>query len=229
LISIEPVDWQDLLILRSQLVSELNQPWIVGWGIHPWFVHKYRDTWPSYLATMESQLQLDRQLAIGEIGLDFDKRTPADKALQIAVFTAQLELAQAYQRPVSIHLRRCFPEAEKILCAFTTLKGFLHGFSGGVDWAKRLLSCADFLIGINGVVCREHAPRYHQLVQSLSLEYLALETDGPFGSLPGTQQFECRDLDRVGHCVALLTGRPIDELSYQTRTNCMRILSHVVY
>ena len=59
-------------------------------GYHP---HESKDTIPNYLNELESLLQHEKVVALGEIGLDFFYNH-SDKKTQIKIFEEQLELAK---------------------------------------------------------------------------------------------------------------------------------------
>ena len=79
-------------------------------GIHPW--HIVGDRINADLAIIESKLELENCLAIGECGLDRRIEIPFD--LQINVFERQLILAEKYKKPVIIHCVAAFQEVIEI-------------------------------------------------------------------------------------------------------------------
>ena len=75
-------------------------------GIHPW--HIVEDRIDSDLEIIESKLEDEKCLAVGECGLD--KRIEIPMALQQMVFEKQLALAEKYKKPVVIHCVAAFQE-----------------------------------------------------------------------------------------------------------------------
>lgn len=94
-------------------------------GVHPWFLHELtQEDWeqpggdtsssfPRWVSEIESLLQTDTSIAVGEIGLDnFHFNDPVTKELstalkiQMLAMEYQLDLATHYQRPVSVHCVR---------------------------------------------------------------------------------------------------------------------------
>ena len=204
----EPDDWY--------AVFELRHPRVIrGLGLHPWRVHLFEQSWQALLEELENNLRTDPTLVIGEIGLDFDPRTPASRSLQIEVFRAQLELALTYDRPCSIHVRKAFDTLYSLLKPFTSLRGALHGFGGGLGQARRFVALG-WKIGVNGIVCRPNARRYHEMIRGLGLAHLLLETDGPFVALPGASGFRCGDIATVGREVAALLQLPPQTVAERT-------------
>lgn len=101
-------------------------------GVHPWFLHELtKEDWqtqprlssddapnseslsPRWVSELESLLQADPSIVVGEIGLDnFHFNDPVTKELstdmetQMLAMEYQLNLAIQYQRPVSVHCVR---------------------------------------------------------------------------------------------------------------------------
>ena len=111
-------------------------------GIHPWYLDaNFLD---EDLAIIESKLQLENCLAIGECGLD--KRIAVPFALQQQVFEAQLHLAQQVQKPVIIHCVAAFQELISIVSAQQiTVPIIIHGFSKNEQLAQQLLQQGYYL------------------------------------------------------------------------------------
>lgn len=146
-------------------------------GLHPWFIK------PDY---KQQILELDAFLkryhddlsAIGEIGLDKGKGR-VEMAWQEGVFEHQLNLAETYQLPVSIHCTKAFNSMLGHLRSSKVL-GVMHGFSGGAQMAEQFVEAGQ-LIGVNSVLLNDNARRYHEMVQAIGLKSLVLESDAPFG------------------------------------------------
>ncbi len=151
-------------------------------GVHPWHVHTVPDDWREKLRTYVSHMDC----GVGEIGLDSiypQKHSyAADLERQVVLFREQLALALEHDKPVAIHCvkawDRLFEELEhartdKKMSAF---RGLVHYFSGSYEVAKRLISYG-FYISFRPV---EH-PAQEELVRSIPLEHLLLESDEPGG------------------------------------------------
>ena len=212
----------------TQSIIPSDWPILFGWmaryphvkaaiGLHPWFLHLYADRLEIVMEKMASTLARSVSAGVGEIGLDFVSTVNSAPALQQAAFEHQLELAQSFGRPCSIHLRQAFPQAYAILKTHDMRRSpvFLHGFSGGPAWAEKFaaLGC---VIGVNGVVLRDNARRYHELVRQLPLSALALETDGPYVRMPGRASFDCHVvMDAIAARIARLRRMDREEVLAQ--------------
>lgn len=111
-------------------------------GIHPWYI--VEDSINNDLQIIESKLQYQNCIAIGECGLD--KRIEVSIALQQMVFEKQLVLAQKYQKPVIIHCVGAFQEVIAIKKKMNiTVPMIIHGFSKNFDLANQLIKNGFYL------------------------------------------------------------------------------------
>lgn len=104
-------------------------------GIHPWYCHSF-DSHQDELAQMDFLLQENLSIHVGEIGLDFHRNIP--RVDQVKLFEAQLNLAQKWDRQVSIHLVKSYSETQKILKKYPKVKGLIHGYSGSINWMNQM-------------------------------------------------------------------------------------------
>jgi len=143
----------------------------------------------------ESDLGLLRQLAgnskvvaIGEIGLDFYRKT-SPRQRQLEVFRQQLDLAAELGLPVVIHCRNAHEEVLDIIApwvksishsdGYSHGLGVIHCFSGNVTLAWRYIELG-FLISIPGSITYPSARDKIEVVRELPLDKLLVETDSPF-------------------------------------------------
>lgn len=148
-------------------------------GLHPFYIEQHHR---QHLDDLENILQQHDCVAIGEIGLDtFLKQHKQPEVLQKQkqFFSAQLELAQQYQKPVLLHIRKSHADVLAILKQHRfEAGGIAHAFSGGVEEAKSLIKLG-FKIGITGQITNPNAKKLHQVVQAIGAEHLVIETDCP--------------------------------------------------
>lgn len=191
-------------------------------GIHPWFVTTDYESDLYYLSELLSQNSIN---AIGEIGLDFLPQYSANKLLQVDCFIQQLELAQQYSLPLSLHCSKAHNEMLAQL-KHASLTGVMHGFSSSVQMAHQYIDIG-FKLGVNGVVCRSNARRYHELVKSVGLENIVLETDYPNINLPGLVKPHLADITTVSKSVADLLDVSVADVIEQTDYNAQQIFNRV--
>ncbi|MCO8043117.1 TatD family hydrolase [Acinetobacter bohemicus] len=148
-------------------------------GLHPFYIEQHQS---SHLADLEALLSTEDCVAIGEIGLDtFLKQHKQDAIFQKQqhFFVAQLELAQQFDKPVLLHIRKSHAETLAILKRQQfRLGGIAHAFSGGIEEAKAFIKLG-FKIGVTGQITNPNAKKLHAVVQEIGPEHLVLETDCP--------------------------------------------------
>lgn len=175
----------DFTTAQAALVLAAQYPWLrVAVGIHPESLIEvgastqtlFGGDWRAELAAMEPLYSDPRVIAVGECGLDY--HWPVPKDAQLALFEAQLVLANAKKLPVLIHDREAHADTYALLRQYKP-KGIVHCYSGSVDDAI-WLTAQGLYIGVGGVVTFSSARKLCEVVQSLPLECLVLETDCPY-------------------------------------------------
>ena len=148
-------------------------------GLHPFYIEQHET---EHIDQLERILQQQHCVAIGEIGLDTFltvHKQPNLFAKQQAFFAAQIELAQHYQKPILLHIRKSHAAVLAQLKQHKfNLGGIAHAFSGGVEEAKALIKLG-FKIGVTGQVTNPNAKKLHQVIQAVGAEHLVIETDCP--------------------------------------------------
>lgn len=148
-------------------------------GLHPYFLADHR---PDDLAALRHQLEQHRQhpklCALGEIGLDW-QLAGLDRPQQQFYFEEQLKLAQAFDLPVILHVRKAHAEVIATLKRIPIPRGgIIHAFNGSFEQALEYRKLG-FLLGIGGAYSWPNAHKLRSLLPRLPLEQLVLETDSP--------------------------------------------------
>lgn len=119
-------------------------------------------------------------VAVGEIGLD---RHYKDYNLQRQkdAFKAQLELALQYDKAVIIHTRQAADETLTILQEYTNdiHRGVIHCFSEDLSFAQTAISF-NYALGIGGTITYPKNNVLRDVVTTIPLQHIILETDTPF-------------------------------------------------
>lgn len=123
-------------------------------------------------------------VAIGEAGLDYHiSRKEQRRIKQKIWFLFQINLADKLGLPLILHIRMADEDAIKIL---RRNKRKLHGgvchcFGGGPDVA-RVYTGLGFCLGIGGTLLMrdEVSAPLQETVKEIPIEYILLETDGPY-------------------------------------------------
>jgi len=172
--------FQDLIQTHHALNQLKNAPRShLAPGLHPFYIEQHDLT---HLNALEQILQTEQCIAVGEIGLDtFLKQHKQPEILdkQKAFFSAQIELAQQFDLPILLHIRKSHADVLTMLKQHQFQNGGIaHAFSGGVEEAKALIKLG-FKIGVTGQITQPNAKKLHAVVQAVGAEHLVLETDCP--------------------------------------------------
>lgn len=183
LIGLTQTRWHDLLKTHQQMQdwqSDYNVPTsYLAPGLHPIYINQHQE---QHLLDLEVFLKQHTSIAIGEIGLDrflMEHKSSDIQQKQQHFFQAQIELAQQFNLPILLHIRKAHAEVLKLLKSQKFKQGGIaHAFSGGIEEAKAFIQLG-FKLGITGQVTNPNAKKLHQVVQSVGAEHLVIETDCP--------------------------------------------------
>lgn len=131
-----------------------------------------------YLDTLREAAQHPCVKAIGEIGLDYHYEG-YDKPAQIRILREQLALAKKLNLPVILHCRDATADMLAVLREFAPLEGVMHCFAGSAETAQEVLQMGLYL-GLNGVITFKNARKPLEVIRSVPIERLLLETDCPY-------------------------------------------------
>ena len=153
-----------------------------AYGIHPLYVDQSQ---PEDLLRLREYLMVHKPVAVGEIGLDFFVEG-FDQTRQEYFFAEQLKLAQEFDLPVLLHVRRAQDTVLKHLRKFygrsgpsTSLRaGIAHAFNGSRQQADEFIKLG-FKLGFGGAMTYPRALRIRELAATLPLDSIVLETDAP--------------------------------------------------
>lgn len=147
-------------------------------GVHP---HDATSLNEDALNIIKERSAHPKMVAVGEIGLDFYyDNCPRD--IQQSVFEKQLQLACDLNKPVVIHSREAEEETIATLSKFSKRlkrKGVIHSFTSKQNLADFAIN-NDFYIGLNGIITFKSAKDLRDIVKTIPLERILLETDAPF-------------------------------------------------
>jgi TatD DNase family protein len=213
--STSPLDWLTQIELSQRFKNVY-----CALGIHPWYVQNID---LSCLTRLEKLFMTEAVIALGEVGLDFTHPYKENRALQVEVLVEQLALARRFDKPVSLHVRKAHNEMLGILSNIS-VKGVVHGLGASKELAQSYIDLG-FKIGINGVLKRENARRYHELVRYFGLNYLVLETDFPHVKIASSEVSLLSDIILVAEKVASLLNTPVEKVLEKTTLNVQKIFN----
>ena len=186
-----------------------------AFGFHPWALGNLE---PNQL---ESTLEFIEEkagdiVAIGEIGLDYDKRVVkvAPKELQKEALKRLLTLARKHKKPAIIHSRYAWKDSLEMVKEAGIEKAVFHWFTGFSSVLKDILEAGFF---ISATPATEYHEEHRRAIKETPLGKLLLETDCPvtYGR-EAKYRSEPADLLRSLRAVAALKG--IDEITVAEQT-----------
>lgn len=191
-------------------------------GVHPHQAHQFAEDPAAAASAVRAQTAATAGArAVGEIGLDYHyDYSPRD--VQNAVFRSQLRLARELDRPVVIHTREA--DADTIAALHeeggSAIRGVLHCFTGTQELAAAALDLG-FYISVAGIVTFPKAEALRQVVRSIPIDRLLVETDSPFlAPVPFRgKRNEPAYVSRVVAAVADVHGMDAAEVARRTTAN----------
>ena len=186
------------------------------YGIHPQSpLLKNKSLIEEELSYMENLIIDKKIIAIGECGFDFftpEFRSTA--AEQETVFNEQLFLAQKYNLPLVLHLRKSI---EKIFTYSRQLKKIpavvFHSFPGTFREAQSLTNHGINAFFSFGKPILNGKKASIDCVQNLPLQNLLFETDAPYQTLKGETETSPTDIKKVYRKACELRKINLEELS----------------
>ena len=189
-------------------------------GVHPteWFEEDVEET----LRFVEKQL--NRCVAVGEIGLDYwsreARKSKAVRRRQREIYIRQLEMAVEYDKPVSIHSRGSWRDALDLLLKHGPERAVFHWYSGPIDILRELLNAGYY---ISATPAAEYSKHHRAALQEAPLGRILLETDSPveYRGRPS----EPGDLPLVARALAELKDVSLEEVVEATTRNAERLFN----
>ena len=192
---------------------------VFGW--HPWDIKELEID--ANLAFIHGNIA--RAAAIGEVGLDYDKRVRAraDKDLQKRVLRELLKIVKEYDKPACIHSRYAWRDAFDAVKEAGLTKAVFHWYTGTSGVLRDILD-SGYYISVTPAV--EYHEEHRRAVKETPLSQLLLETDSPVTYARGREgEFESRPADvlRSLKGAAMLKGMNEEEIAEATTANAKRL------
>lgn len=149
----------------------------VSIGIHPQNGGRYTK---ADVLGLKGMYKKEYVVAVGETGFDL-YRSPDSFDAQRDLFLAHIELARELKLPLVIHDRSAHEQTMSLLDETDAwgIGGVFHCFSGDTALARTVVS-KGFLVSIPGVVTFKNAATLREVVRTIPLEHLLVETDAPY-------------------------------------------------
>ena len=193
-------------------------------GLHPWHLANLAP------ADIDDSLRFVEQniasaVAVGEIGLDYDKRVlkVASKGLQQEVLGRLLNIAREYARPAIIHSRYAWKDALSLVQDSGIDRAVFHWFTGFSSVLKDIID-GGYLV--SATPASEYHEEHRRAVREAPLQKLLLETDCPV-TYGRDVRYESQPADVLRGLKAVSQLKSVEEaiIAEQTTRNAIEFFS----
>lgn len=165
-------------------------------------------------------------VAIGEIGFDYhiENLTDEIKEKQRYVFERQMQMAEKYGLSVIIHDREAHGDCFEMTLKYPNVKGIFHSYSGSSEMARELIK-RGWYISFSGVVTFKNASRVREVLSTIPLDRLLIETDAPYLA-PHPYRGKMNHSGNLEYTVGMIAsvfGKTPEEIADITFENAKRI------
>jgi TatD DNase family protein len=225
--TVQASDWDQAKNLALQYGSQI--PGLVyTLGIHPLYINQAKETDIADLrAHIQNSLGDPRFVGVGEVGLDYFVEG-LDHQRQEFFFDAQLDLAQEFELPVILHVRRSQDAILKALRKRSISGGIAHAFNGSHQQAEQFIELG-FKLGFGGAATYDRALQIRRLLAEMPIESIVTETDAP--DIPpawlkseGSDLNEPALLPRIAKQLADIRGMEHQQFAQAVWQNAMQAL-----
>ncbi len=146
-------------------------------GVHP---HEASSVTEAEWEKLKGLVCSPKVVAIGETGLDYHYEFSSKEAQKV-LFRKHIEMAVQSNLPLIVHNREATSDCLGILKEYSDrpLKGVFHCFGGSKETARECVQMG-FYISIAGPLTFPNAHHLRNVVKSIPVERLLLETDCPY-------------------------------------------------
>lgn len=193
-----------------------------AYGLHPYFVHQHQ---PNDLQILADFLQNNQAVALGECGLDF-YRDDLDRNKQQVFFEQQLEMAKDMDLPLILHVNGAVQAVFELLKKHQYFNAVMHSFNGSAEQARQITETG-VILGFGTAVVNPNARKLHQVIKSVALEHMVIETDAPdqplYNNKNGRNLPVC--LWQVAEFIAEQKDIAVTQLIQACDDNCRRVFA----
>lgn len=186
-------------------------------GVHPDKVGSLNEETFQWLSDLADSKKV---VAIGEIGLDY-YWDEVSHEIQKEWFLRQLELAKVKSLPIVIHSREATKDTLDIIKEYgRDLGGVVHCFSGSAEVAMEYIAMG-YYIGVGGVVTFKNGKVLKDVVATIPLTSIVLETDCPYLTPEPNRgkRNDSRNLEYIAREIASIKGVTYEEVLEVTYRN----------
>ena len=173
-------------------------------------------------------------MAIGEVGLDYyyfpksKAKREEIKKKQKEVLQKQMDLADVLDLPVILHCRSAHEDLLEFLGKQQRIRGVVHCYTGTVEQVQKFIELGLY-IGFNGLIFKDvpALPDPKEVIASIPLERIVLETDSPYLVPPaaGQERNEPSFVRYVAEEIARIKNVSLEEVARITTENAQALFA----
>lgn len=191
-------------------------------GLHPWLLGTLD------ASAVEENISfigdnLHRAVAMGEVGLDYDKRVlkSADSDLQKQILERLLRLAVQHDKPVSFHSRYAWKDSLALIKQAGVKKLVFHWYTGFSSTLAELVEAGYY---ISATPAAEYHDEHRRAIREVPADRLLMETDCPvYYGRENKYRSQPSDVLRSLKAAAEIKGIGESELAEMTTFNARRL------
>lgn len=215
---------QDLCSNRKTIALASQYPGFVypAIGLHPWTIGNISPL------QLEENIDFIRQelknvQALGEVGLDYDKRVlkTAGKDIQKDVLRKLLEIALQNNKPVSLHSRYAWKDSLALVKEMGIKQLVFHWYTGFSSTLAELLEAGYY---VSATPAAEYHDEHRRAIREAPAERLLLETDCPvYYGRENKYRSQPTDVLRSLRAAAEIKGISEEQLATATTRNAKQL------
>jgi TatD DNase family protein len=122
---------------------------------------------------------IDKTDFIGEIGLDFSKKSNVEHDTQIELFRFVLESIQNKNKIINIHNTKAEEKVFSMLQEYSIKRAIFHWYSGKIGLINKIVNYSNgYYFSINDSMCK--TKNGQNIISKIPKNRILVETDGPF-------------------------------------------------
>lgn len=212
--------------LLAVKIAELHENCYAAIGFHPTEINDLSEE--DYQEVMDLYKH-PKVKAIGEIGLDYHwVKDPILREIQKEYFIRQIEDANRFGLPITVHNRDAVEDCLNILKEYKPIHGgIMHCYSGSKEIMQEFLKLGMY-ISLGGPVTFKNAKTPKEVAEECPLDRLLVETDAPYLAphpLRGTVNYPKNIALVVDEISVLrdLSRKHIEEATYKNACRLLKI------
>ena len=145
----------------------------ISTGLHPWHINDF-DSLDSLAIILESNINRDSVLLVGETGLDKIISTPFEQ--QLDVFEQHIFQSEKFSKPLIIHCVKSYQELIEVRQRIKpNQEWIIHGFNSSPELAQELVRMG-FYLSIGDSLLRKNE-KSREVLKKIQISRLFIETD----------------------------------------------------